>query len=106
MFCQFQHIFKLAQGEYVAPEKIELIYIRSKYIAQCFVHGESLKTCLVAVIVPDAEVLPGAVATQLGIRNKDIKELCQEERVKKLIMDDIHALGKKAGLFAFEQVSV
>lgn len=99
-----KHIFKLAQGEYVAPEKIELIYIRSKYIAQCFVHGESLKTCLVAVIVPDAEVLPGAVATQLGIRNKDIKQLCQEERVKKLIMDDIHALGKKAGLFAFEQV--
>lgn len=44
------------QGEYVAPEKIEGIYARSKYVAQSFVHGESLKTCLVGVIVPDPEV--------------------------------------------------
>uniref|UniRef100_A0A0M3IRX9 long-chain-fatty-acid--CoA ligase n=1 Tax=Ascaris lumbricoides TaxID=6252 RepID=A0A0M3IRX9_ASCLU len=50
-----KHIFKLQQGEYIAPEKIENIYIHSKFIAQLFVHGESLKSCLVAVVVPDEE---------------------------------------------------
>ena len=38
-----KHIFKLSQGEYIAPEKIENIYVRSQYVAQVFVHGESLK---------------------------------------------------------------
>lgn len=38
-----KHIFKLSQGEYIVPEKIENIYIKSQYIEQVFVHGESLK---------------------------------------------------------------
>lgn len=38
-----KHIFKLAQGEYIAPEKIENIYQRSEPVAQVFVHGESLQ---------------------------------------------------------------
>jgi long-chain acyl-CoA synthetase len=78
--------------------------MRSKYVAQCFVHGESLKTCLIAVVVPDPDVLPGAVATELNLKGKDIKQLCEDERVKKLIHNDILSLGKKAGLHTFEQV--
>jgi len=38
-----KHIFKLSQGEYIAPEKVENIYQSSSYVAQVFVHGESLK---------------------------------------------------------------
>ncbi|CAO1443606.1 unnamed protein product [Diamesa tonsa] len=52
-----KHIFKLSQGEYIVPEKIENIYIKSQYIEQVFVHGESLKSCVVAIVVPDVEVI-------------------------------------------------
>lgn len=38
-----KHIFKLSQGEYIVPEKIENAYIKSPYVEQVFVHGESLK---------------------------------------------------------------
>lgn len=38
-----KHIFKLAQGEYISPEKIENIYIRSEPVAQLYVHGDSLQ---------------------------------------------------------------
>jgi long-chain acyl-CoA synthetase len=99
-----KHIFKLAQGEYVAPERIENIYLRSKFVAQSFVHGESLKTCLIAIIVPDPEVLPLEASKTLGIAKLSMQELCQREDVKKMIMDDLLAVGKAAGLYSFEQV--
>jgi long-chain acyl-CoA synthetase len=37
-----KNIFKLSQGEYIAPEKLENAYIQSPFIQQIFVHGDSL----------------------------------------------------------------
>ncbi|PAV66465.1 hypothetical protein WR25_22503 [Diploscapter pachys] len=98
-----KHILKLQQGEYVAPEKIENIYVRSQFVAQSFVYGESLKTCLIAVVVPDPEVLVPYAEKELNLK-ASIEELCQNEKVKQLITADMIAVGKKAGLFSFEQV--
>ena len=37
------YYFKIFQGEYVDCEKIENLYLQSQYVAQAFVHGNSLK---------------------------------------------------------------
>ena len=50
-------IFKLSQGEYVAPEKVENILIQSVYVAQILLYGHSLKNCCVAVVVVEPEAL-------------------------------------------------
>lgn len=42
-----RHIFKLSQGEYIVPEKIETIYHKSQYVKQVFVYGESIKVRIV-----------------------------------------------------------
>ncbi|XP_030644198.1 long-chain-fatty-acid--CoA ligase 1a [Chanos chanos] len=97
-----KHIFKLAQGEYIAPEKIENIYIRSDPVAQAFVHGDSLQACLVGIIVPDPDFLPGW-AKKRGIEGS-YTELCKSKELKNAILEDIVRLGKEAGLKSFEQV--
>ncbi|KAF6280952.1 hypothetical protein mRhiFer1_009328 [Rhinolophus ferrumequinum] len=97
-----KHIFKLAQGEYVAPEKIENIYIRSEPVAQIYVHGDSLKAFLVGIVVPDPEIMP-AWAQKRGIEGTYV-ELCANKELKKAILEDMMRLGKESGLHSFEQV--
>ena len=46
-----KNIFKLSQGEYIAPEKLEQIYIQSAYVQQIWIHGESLQNHILAFIV-------------------------------------------------------
>ncbi|KAE8614487.1 hypothetical protein XENTR_v10008185 [Xenopus tropicalis] len=97
-----KHIFKLAQGEYIAPEKIENIYIRSEPVSQIYVHGDSLQAFLVGIVVPDAEVMP-AWAKKKGF-DESFMELCNNLDLKKAIMEDLLRLGKESGLHSFEQV--
>ncbi|KAK2726075.1 long-chain-fatty-acid--CoA ligase 1-like isoform X3 [Artemia franciscana] len=97
-----KHIFKLSQGEYIAPEKVENIYQSSSYVAQVFVHGESLKSCVVAVVVPDVSTVKRWAQGQ-GIEGT-LSDLCANPQIKKLILDDILDIGKRKGLKSFEQV--
>ncbi|XP_028412436.1 long-chain-fatty-acid--CoA ligase 5-like isoform X1 [Dendronephthya gigantea] len=95
-------IFKLSQGEYVAPDKIENVYIKSPFVAQVFVHGYSLKSFIVGIVVPD-EAAMIKWASENGL-SKTFQELCEDEDVKNMILEDIVARGKEAKLASFEQV--
>lgn len=99
-----KNIFKLAQGEYVAPEKIENVYARSKFVAQSFVHGDSLMPSLVAVVVPDEEVLLPWAAKSGHPAGGDFKRLCADPAVAKMVHQSMLAVGEGAGLKGFEQV--
>uniref|UniRef100_A0A665T7I1 Long-chain-fatty-acid--CoA ligase n=1 Tax=Echeneis naucrates TaxID=173247 RepID=A0A665T7I1_ECHNA len=72
-----KHIFKLAQGEYIAPEKIEIVYNCSDPVAQIFVHGDSLQACLVGIVVADPDFLP-IWAKKKGIEGS-YSELCKSK---------------------------
>ncbi|XP_059681629.1 long-chain-fatty-acid--CoA ligase 6 isoform X6 [Gavia stellata] len=95
-------IGKWLPGEYIAPEKIENIYIRSDPVAQIYVHGDSLQAFLVGIVVPDSEVMPGW-AKKRGF-DGTYAELCKNKELQQAIMEDMVRLGKESGLHSFEQV--
>ncbi|OQR96123.1 long-chain-fatty-acid-CoA ligase, partial [Thraustotheca clavata] len=94
-----KNIFKLSQGEYVAPEKIENIIKDSPFVNQSFVYGDSLHATLVAVVVPEEfEVakfqLPGTFA-----------DWCADSTVARTILADLQRVSKQQGLLGYEIVN-
>jgi len=96
-----KNLFKLAQGEYVAPEKIENILTRIPYLAQVYIHGESLKSTLVSIMVPDFETLV-PWAQEHGIKDTEHEALCQNPEVKKLITQQVKEISSASKLHGFE----
>ena len=81
-----KNIFKLSQGEYIAPEKIENIVVLSSYVEQSFVYGDSLKNCCVIIVVPaQAEV------NKFKAAHPDVDVLNSAD-FKKLVLDDMNRL--------------
>lgn len=98
-----KNIFKLAQGEYLAPEKVENVYGRSPLVAQTFVYGDSFRSQLVAIVVPDPEALiPWAAARKLP---QDLKQLCEHKVVIEAVLRSMQEQGRGAKLKGFEQVA-
>ncbi|KAF7728148.1 hypothetical protein EC973_006663 [Apophysomyces ossiformis] len=96
-----KNIFKLAHGEYIAPEKIENVFVKDPAVAQIFVHGDSIQSHLVAIVVPDPEGLRNLIRS-LNKSSLDLAEMCRHPDVVRIMRDHIVKLGKQAGLHGFE----
>ncbi|KAJ1663783.1 medium-chain fatty acid-CoA ligase faa2 [Coemansia sp. RSA 1813] len=101
-----KNMFKLAQGEYVTPERIEIIYTSSALIDQAYIHGDSLESQLVAVIVPNEEFLRSHLAETSELAHWAAKEsfadICQSVDVTNNILEFIDSWGRTNGLKGFE----
>jgi len=97
-----KNMFKLSQGEYVVPDKIETVYTQDNFIAQAFVYGDSFQSEVVAVFVPDKEYAKkwiketGSKVTLDGITKDD--------QFIKAVKTSIDATGKAGNLKGFEKV--
>jgi long-chain acyl-CoA synthetase len=94
IFDRAKNIFKLAQGEYIAPEKLENIYVQCPSVMQIFVHGDSHQHYILAIIHPNWEnVKPWA--HKKGLNTEDLKGLCENPELKKQILDEINAKARE-----------
>jgi len=104
-----KNIMKLAQGEYVALEKIENSYSNATIVAQIYVHGEGLQSYLVGVLVPDPVQFAIIVSELNGkkIVPEDVTALtaaCRDERVIAHILALLTKVADQNGLKGFERV--
>jgi len=97
-----KNIFKLAIGEYIAPEKIENIYVTCPSVSEVFVYGDSLQHFLVGIIFPDKHAI-NKFASDLGISGP-FEELVKNPKIVAKVLEEITAKGKASKLHSFEQV--
>ena len=96
-----KNIFKLSQGEYIAPEKIEGIFGLSPYIAQCLVYGNSFKNSCVAIVVPDEPVIK-KWANENGVTG-EFADLIKNKELIKAINADMLKLATENKLSSLEK---
>ncbi|KAG6820567.1 hypothetical protein H0H93_015087 [Arthromyces matolae] len=104
-----KNIMKLAQGEYVALEKIENTYSCSPLIAQLYIHGDSLQSYLLGVIIPDPTQLASLASKIFGkkVSPEDLQTLaiaCKDKRVNEEALSLLTKEAKRNGLKGFEMI--
>lgn len=107
-----KNFFKLAQGEYITPERVENAYLAvTPFLTQIYVHGDSMKTFLVAIV----GVEPEAFKTHLSRHRKThhlarlpieqvLEKVNNSPEIKKFILHKLDDNVKHEGLQGFEKL--
>lgn len=60
-------------------------------------HADSNAKQAMAIIFPQENNLRAAVKSHGFADNEDIKSLCEDDKVRELVLSELNAVGKKAG---------
>ncbi|GAA6062871.1 hypothetical protein JCM10212_000793 [Sporobolomyces blumeae] len=106
---RIKNLVKLSQGEYVAVEKVENVYLLSPLLAQLYVHGDSLRDHLVGICVVDPVQFAPLVSkvTERQVAPTDVaalKELLNDPKVVRAFATQLAVFAKKAGLNGYERL--
>lgn len=97
-----KNIFKLSQGEYIAPDKLENIYkTASPFISDVFVYGDAYREKVVAVVVMEwVDLIKFAAERKVNI---DLNDSANESpELKKKVLDLFYVYGKENKLNSLE----
>ncbi|GFE52900.1 hypothetical protein BaOVIS_003040 [Babesia ovis] len=97
-----KNLFKLVQGEYISPEKLESVLIGCPLISQAFVTGKSTEVYPVAIVVPDETEMQYWV-TSHGYTDKSLQEISQHPEFKDAIMEQMNKAYDEAEVKGFER---
>ena len=105
-----KNVLKLAQGEYISPERLENIYLSHlSFLAMAYVHGDSMQTFLVAIFAVQPDMFAPWAGKVLGkdIEATDVPAIqaaCDDERVRKAVFKELDKVGRKNGFAGYERV--
>ncbi|KAK0520184.1 medium-chain fatty acid-CoA ligase faa2 [Tilletia horrida] len=102
-----KNLLKLAQGEYVALERVESTYAACSYLAQLWVHGESTEMHIIAVAVPEPATFAALASKVLNkpVSPEDpaaLKAATESPEVTRAVLEDLARIGRAARLNGYE----
>jgi long-chain acyl-CoA synthetase len=105
-----KQLLKLAQGEYISPERIENIFLSNcGWLQTAFIHGDSDKSSLIGIFGIDPEGF-APWASKITGKKFEMTDLdackvaCQDERVVNQAYKELDALARKNKLNRYEFV--
>ena len=105
-----KNVLKLAQGEYISPERIENVYLANLgFLQTAYVHGDSHQSFLVALfgIAPDLFAPFASKVLGESIDPTDMKKLAEAaatKKVEKAVLKELDRVGKKNKFNSYEKV--
>lgn len=95
-----KEIFKLSQGEYIVPAKLESIYYQSPYIQQMMIYGNSNMNNIIAIIKPDST----KCAEAFGISEEELEKDEENPKLKEFIRKDLEKYASEAKFNGLEKI--
>lgn len=101
-----KEIFKLSQGEYIAPSKLESVYVKNNLTLQLCIYGDSFKSSLICIICPN-KVTVAKFLIEKGImkENDDVTEYYSRKELQDEFKSIFDALAKEANFNPLERPS-
>jgi long-chain acyl-CoA synthetase len=105
-----KNVLKLAQGEYLSPERIENVYLSNcGWMASAYVHGDSHQSFLVAIFGVAPDMFPQFASKVLGekIAEGDMEKLkaaLTNKKVEQAVLKELDRVGKKNKFNSYERV--
>ena len=96
-----KNLVKTLNGEYIALEKLESVYRSCPVVGNICVYAAQDKNKPVAIVVPNEAALKQA-ASENGIQGNGLEDLCHNEKVNKIVLQEMQGVGKKGGLQGIE----
>ena len=101
---RMRSIFKLSQGEYVAAEVLTQIYDNVPIVDQSFIYGDSQRTYLVAIIVPNKKEVSQFLGKE-RITDDEFKAACNDEKLKQHIVAELRKAADENKLFGYQRIA-
>lgn len=106
LFLNKNQIFKLSQGEFISPAKIEGVCQKSKFVDQIFVTGNSFQSSIVSIVVVNSGIMKEWVKERKKDKVIDLENYdpIQDPELKGDILAEFVALSIKSGLANYEVI--
>lgn len=105
-----KNMLKLAQGEYVSPERIENVYLANmSIVSSAYVHGDSFQSFLVSIFGVDpvafapfaSEILKQEIKAD---DREAIRAAAKDVRIRKAVLRELDKIGRKNKFNSWERV--
>lgn len=106
IITRIKNVSKLAQGEYVDPDKLQNIFIQLPTIDQIYIDVNGLQESLAAIIVPIFPILFKQFnITDIQLNDYDkIQEFCERDDIKSFLLHQLDEFAKKNHLLSYEHI--